>query len=73
LQAGVALQQGQRAGGRKTKRDRSIFPTSLYFDDGHNAGIYSWETLYKLGKNYDACWQDYLKRLEAAGHTRKEG
>jgi DUF971 family protein len=49
------------------------YAVSLNFDDGHNTGIYSWETLYKLGKNYDAYWQDYLKRLEAAGHTRKEG
>jgi DUF971 family protein len=48
------------------------YAVSLTFDDGHNTGIYSWETLYKLGKNYDAYWKDYLKRLEAAGHTRKE-
>lgn len=43
-----------------------------YFDDGHDTGIYSWETLYDLGKNRDKYWQDYLSRLEAAGHRRKE-
>jgi DUF971 family protein len=24
----------------------------LSFDDGHNTGIYSWETLYKLGETH---------------------
>lgn len=43
------------------------------FDDGHNSGIYSWETLYVLGKNKEELWADYLKRLDEAGHTRKEG
>ncbi len=41
------------------------------FDDGHESGIYSWDTLYDLGVNYDEYWQDYLSRLEAAGHQRK--
>lgn len=42
----------------------------LHFDDGHNTGIYSWETLYALGANYKANWENYLNRLEAAGHKR---
>lgn len=46
------------------------YAVKLIFDDGHDTGIYSWETLYSLGKTYDANWQDYLKRLEAEGlHT----
>lgn len=40
------------------------------FDDGHNTGIYSWETLYNLGTNYATLWQQYLDRLEAGGHKR---
>jgi len=44
----------------------------LHFDDGHNTGIYSWETLYKLGQNYTSYWADYLKQLEDAGHKRKD-
>ena len=43
----------------------------IHFDDGHNTGIYSWDTLYKLGKDQDGNWADYLKRLEAAGHKRE--
>jgi DUF971 family protein len=41
------------------------------FDDGHHTGIYTWETLYNLGVNYEQNWQNYLERLEAAGHQRK--
>ena len=43
-----------------------------HFDDGHDTGIYSWETLYDLGKNQTSYWAEYLRSLEAAGHTRKE-
>ncbi|MGB5541334.1 MAG: DUF971 domain-containing protein [Gammaproteobacteria bacterium] len=47
----------------------AIQPT---FDDGHDTGIYSWETLYDLGKNRDRYWQEYLDKLAAAGHSRGE-
>jgi DUF971 family protein len=42
------------------------------FDDGHDTGIYSWETLYDLGKNQERYWQEYLDKLTAAGHSRRE-
>ena len=41
------------------------------FDDGHESGIYSWDTLYDLGVNYEKNWQNYLQRLKEAGHERK--
>jgi DUF971 family protein len=44
-----------------------------HFSDGHNTGIYSWDYLYKLGLNQEKLWEDYLQRLEAAGHTRESG
>lgn len=47
------------------------YAVSLFFDDGHNTGIYSWETLYKLGKNKESNWADYLRRLEQSGYQRK--
>jgi len=40
------------------------------FDDGHDTGIYSWETLYDLGKNRDRYWQEYLDKLARAGYER---
>ena len=48
------------------------YAVCLHFDDGHNTGIYSWDTLYDLGANHEAYWKDYLARLEAAGHKRRE-
>ncbi len=48
------------------------YAIALLFDDGHDSGIYSWETLYDLGENYESYWQKYLKRLEEAGHAHKE-
>ncbi len=41
------------------------------FDDGHDSGIFSWETLYVLGKNQAENWARYIEKLEAAGHTRR--
>ncbi|MGD8587924.1 MAG: gamma-butyrobetaine hydroxylase-like domain-containing protein [Chromatiales bacterium] len=42
----------------------------LIFDDGHDTGIYSWETLYALGSDKARNWQDYLKRLDQIGYQR---
>ncbi|NOY67554.1 MAG: DUF971 domain-containing protein [Gammaproteobacteria bacterium] len=44
------------------------YAVCLHFDDGHHTGIYSWETLYNLGKNMESNWTSYLERLKEAGH-----
>ncbi len=41
------------------------------FDDGHDTGIYSWDTLYQLGKYQEENWEHYLSRLAEAGYERK--
>jgi DUF971 family protein len=43
----------------------------LRFDDGHQTGIYSWETLHDLGANRERYWRQYLAELEAAGASRE--
>lgn len=43
------------------------YAIQIYFDDEHNTGIYSWETLYRLGENKQKNWQLYLDRLKQAG------
>lgn len=48
------------------------YAIQLFFDDNHDTGIYSWQTLYDLGKHQEQYWQDYLDRLKAAGHERPE-
>ena len=40
------------------------------FSDGHDTGIFTWEYLYFLGKEQEALWQDYEKRLADAGRDR---
>ena len=44
----------------------------LVFDDGHDTGIYSWETLYDLGRRFEEYWNDYLAALEQIGYRRNE-
>lgn len=40
------------------------------FSDGHDSGIYSWDLLYRLGKEQEICWENYLRRLQDAGVDR---
>lgn len=42
----------------------------LRFDDGHDTGIYSWDLLHNLGLNQEKLWNEYMSRLEQAGHKR---
>ncbi|SMN16892.1 FIG028220: hypothetical protein co-occurring with HEAT repeat protein [uncultured Candidatus Thioglobus sp.] len=44
----------------------------LFFSDGHDSGIYSWEHLHKLATNKDDLWSNYLKRLKEAGHSHSQ-
>ena len=48
------------------------YAVKLNFSDGHNTGLYSWDYLYELAKDYDRLWQHYLDRLAAANIQRKE-
>jgi len=46
------------------------YAVRLRFDDLHDTGIYSWETLYEMGLRQDELWQDYLAALAAGGLSR---
>jgi DUF971 family protein len=43
----------------------------LIFTDGHDTGIFSWEYLQQLGREYAIRWRRYLHRLETAGFSRE--
>ena len=43
----------------------------IFFDDGHNSGLYDWGFLYDLGRKQDIYWNEYLQRLAEAGHQRQ--
>ena len=42
----------------------------IKFDDMHDTGIYSWDTLYDYGQRQEEMWQDYLKAIEAESLSR---
>lgn len=46
------------------------YAVQLSFDDGHQTGLYSWDTLYDLGRHQAENWDRYLAELEAAGASR---
>jgi DUF971 family protein len=61
--------------GKRNVEIREIEPVGNYalqpvFSDGHSTGIFSWDYLYELGQRRDTLWDEYLKRLEAAGASR---
>jgi len=39
------------------------YAIKLFFDDGHNSGLYDWPFLYELGKKRTEYWEDHLRRL----------
>jgi len=46
------------------------YAIKLTFSDGHDTGLYSWDYLYRLAKNYEQLWIEYLGKLDAAGIKR---
>ncbi len=73
--------QGHGAGGKKTIAGRrhvgivTVEPVGNYairivFDDLHDTGLFSWNTLYDLGAGREAVWRAYLDRLEKEGLSR---
>jgi DUF971 family protein len=65
------LQVGKKDVGVSTVTPVGSYAVQIDFDDGHDTGLYTWEYLYKLGKNQAVLWQDYLDRLNAAGASRE--
>jgi DUF971 family protein len=46
------------------------YAASLVFDDGHQTGYYTWDYLFRLGRDHDRLWQAYLEEL-AAKHLQR--
>lgn len=56
----------------KTIEPQGQYAVRVVFDDGHDTGIYSWDTLYALGAARDRNWSEYLDALERIGYERQE-
>ena len=64
--------------GKRNVEIKAIEPVGHYairplFSDGHDSGIYSWDLLHSFCLNQQGMWEDYLRKLEAAGYTRESG
>lgn len=46
------------------------YAIKLFFSDGHDTGLFSWQYLFWLGSNYSNLWQDYLNRLQEKAASR---
>jgi DUF971 family protein len=61
--------------GKETVNILAIEPVGQYaikliFSDGHDTGLYSWDYLYDLARNYEGLWLEYIGKLDAAGVKR---
>ena len=52
-------------------RPVGAYAVKIFFDDGHNSGLYDWGYLYELGRKRDMFWNEYLQKLAEAGHQRQ--
>ena len=64
------LQTGKRDVGLVDLSPVGNYAVQPTFSDGHDTGIFSWDYLYFLGTQQDQLWDDYVRRLEAAGVDR---
>jgi len=65
------LQTGKKEVGISELIPVGSYAVQINFDDGHDTGLFTWEYLYKLGKDQPVLWQDYLDRLTEAGASRE--
>ncbi|GMR18831.1 MAG: hypothetical protein BMS9Abin33_1276 [Gammaproteobacteria bacterium] len=64
----VLANRGEVVTGKQDVNINQITPMGNYaikidFDDGHDTGIYSWPTLYELGKDQDKNWAAYEQKV----------
>ena len=64
------LQTGKREVGIVEIQSVGHYAVQPRFSDGHDSGIFSWDYLYRLGRDQDELWQRYEQRLQEAGMQR---
>ncbi|MES1991583.1 MAG: DUF971 domain-containing protein [Pseudomonadota bacterium] len=62
------------AGKRKVTIERlepvGNYALRIIFGDGHDSGLFTWETLYRLGSDHDEIWAAYLAALKEKNLSR---
>ena len=64
------LLTGRRHVGIMSVEPVGNYAIKIQFDDLHDTGIYSWETLYDYGLRQDEMWRTYLDALAQRGLSR---
>jgi DUF971 family protein len=47
------------------------YAVRVLFDDGHDTGIFSWDYLHQIGRDYAQRWQAYVAALASQGLSRE--
>jgi len=73
---GHSAEQRQTVPGKINVEILEVIPVGNYavrlvFDDMHSTGIFGWDYLCELGRNYRSYWQDYLDELAAKSLSRE--
>lgn len=63
-------------GGKENVMILALEPIGNYavkpkFSDGHDTGIFTWDYLYRLGRDHNMIWNAYLASLSMAGLSRR--
>ena len=66
------LQTGKRQVGIEEVQAVGHYALQPRFSDGHDTGIFSWDYLYRLGRDQVQLWQRYEERLAAEGKGRDD-
>ena len=64
------LQTGKREVGVVALEPIGNYAVKPVFSDGHESGLFTWDYLYQLGADESRLWDDYQRRLQAAGVER---
>lgn len=65
---GHGLSQKTTVPGKRNVTIERLEPVGNYalriiFGDGHDSGLFTWDTLYRLGRDHDQIWADYIAAL----------
>lgn len=66
----AVLQTGKQSVRIDTIEGVGHYALRIFFSDGHNSGLYTWDYLYELGENREVLWRKYLDQLQRAGKSR---
>ena len=66
------LQIGKQDVGITRIEPVGTYAVQLFFSDGHDTGIYSWDLLHEYGMAQEKMWAHYLRRLADAGASREK-